>query len=332
MSTAPKIAVVGGGSWATALVKILCEQLDYVGWWIRSKEQVDHIRMYHHNPRYLSSVELPTELIDVHDDLEHIVSEADVLIFAIPSAFLKSSLSAYPDLDLSQKTVVSAIKGIVPDDRLIVGEYFHRHYSVPMDRIGVVTGPCHAEEVALERLSYLTVASESESLCQLISSSMECDYIRVEQSDDIYGTEYAAVLKNVYAVAAGICHGLGYGDNFQAVLVSNAVRELKRFIKNVHPIKRDITDSAYLGDLLVTTYSQFSRNRLFGNMIGKGYSIRSAQMEMNMVAEGYYASRLVELIRSDKDIKMPVARAVHRILYEGKGPRKTIAALAQKIH
>ncbi len=161
---------------------------------------------------------------------------------------------------------------------------------------------------------------------------MECDYIRMEQSDDIYGTEYAAVLKNVYAVAAGICHGLGYGDNFQAVLVSNAVRELKRFIKNVHPIKRDITDSAYLGDLLVTTYSQFSRNRMFGAMIGKGYSIRSAQLEMNMVAEGYYASRLVEMIRADKDLKMPVARAVHKILYEEKGARKTIAALAQKIH
>lgn len=328
----PKIAVIGGGSWATALVKILCESQDYVGWWMRSSSAVDHVRIYHHNPRYLSSVELATELIDIHNDLRHIVDEADYLLFAIPSAFLKSTLAAYSDLDLSNKVVISAIKGIVPDERLIVGEYFHKHHGVPMNNIAVVTGPCHAEEVALERLSYLTVASQNEELADQLSHALRCDYINVEQSDDIYGTEYAAVLKNVYAVASGICHGLGYGDNFQAVLVSNAIREMKRFIKNVHPIKRDINGSAYLGDLLVTAYSQFSRNRLFGNMVGKGYTIRSAQLEMNMIAEGYYATRLVEMIRSEYDVKMPIAKATYRILYENRNPSETIERLSRKIH
>lgn len=329
---APKIAVIGGGSWATALVKILCENLDYVGWWVRSTSAVDHIRKFHHNPKYLSSVELPTEVIDVHNDLQHIVNEADILLFAIPSAFLKPALAAYPELDIRNKAIISAIKGIVPDERQIVGEYFHNHFQVPMKQIGVVTGPCHAEEVALERLSYLTVASQDPDLAQLMAEALSCDYIRVEKSDDIYGTEYAAVLKNVYAVASGICHGLGYGDNFQAVLVSNAIREMKRFIRRVHPIKRDINGSAYLGDLLVTAYSQFSRNRQFGTMVGKGYTIRSAQLEMSMVAEGYYATRLVELIRSEYEVKMPVAKAVYRILYEGRDPKKTMARLAQRIH
>jgi glycerol-3-phosphate dehydrogenase (NAD(P)+) len=329
---AQKIAVIGGGSWATALVKILCENLDYVGWWVRSKTAVDHIRKFHHNPRYLSSVELPTEVIDVHDDLQHIVNEADILLFAIPSAFLKPALESYPDLDIRHKMIISAIKGIVPDERQIVGEYFHNHFQVPMNQIGVITGPCHAEEVALERLSYLTVASQDPELANLMADALSCDYIRVEKSDDIYGTEYAAVLKNVYAVASGICHGLGYGDNFQAVLVSNAIREMKRFIRRVHPIKRDINGSAYLGDLLVTAYSQFSRNRQFGTMVGKGYTIRSAQLEMSMVAEGYYATRLVELIRSEYEVKMPVAKAVYRILYEGRDPKKTMARLAQRIH
>lgn len=329
---AQKIAVIGGGSWATALVKILCENLDYVGWWVRSKTAVDHIRKFHHNPRYLSSVELATEVIDVHDDLQHIVNEADILLFAIPSAFLKPALESYPDLDIRHKMIISAIKGIVPDERQIVGEYFHNHFQVPMNQIGVITGPCHAEEVALERLSYLTVASQDPELANLMADALSCDYIRVEKSDDIYGTEYAAVLKNVYAVASGICHGLGYGDNFQAVLVSNAIREMKRFIRRVHPIKRDINGSAYLGDLLVTAYSQFSRNRQFGTMVGKGYTIRSAQLEMSMVAEGYYATRLVELIRSEYEVKMPVAKAVYRILYEGRDPKKTMARLAQRIH
>ncbi len=326
----PKVAVIGGGSWATAIVKILTENLDYVGWWMRSEEQVDYIKRFFHNPRYLTGVELATECIDVSSDLDHIVREADVLIFATPSAFLKEALKSLT-LPLHDKMIMSAIKGIVPDERLIVGEFFHQFYGIPIENIGVITGPCHAEEVALERLSYLTIASQNIDFAQSMAKIMECKYIRTEVSDDIYGTEYSAVLKNIYAIAAGICHGLGYGDNFQAVLVSNAIREMKRFIKKVHPIKRDINNSAYLGDLLVTAYSQFSRNRLFGTMIGKGYTIRSAQLEMNMVAEGYYASRLIQNIQEEHNINMPVATAVNRILFDDKNPSKTMLKLAKRI-
>ncbi|KAB2808711.1 NAD(P)H-dependent glycerol-3-phosphate dehydrogenase [Phaeocystidibacter luteus] len=323
------IAVVGGGSWATALVKILSETNDYVGWWMRDEEAVMHIKRYHHNPKYLTGVELQTERIDVTTDLDHIVSEADYIIFAVPSAFLKPALEALT-VPLEDKVVFSAIKGIVPDENVIVGEFFFNKYRVPIENIGVIMGPCHAEEVALERLSYLTCASQTEEYASNMAKALACDFIKTSTSDDIYGTEYAAVLKNIYSLAAGICHGLGYGDNFQAVLVSNATREMKRFIKNVHPIKRDITGSAYLGDLLVTAYSQFSRNRLFGTMIGKGYTVRSAMLEMNMVAEGYYATKLIKSVKKDLDIKMPISNAVYKILYEGKNPKKVMAALAEK--
>lgn len=325
-----KIAVIGGGSWATAIVKILTENNDYVGWWMRGEEHVLHIKKYHQNPKYLSSVELLTENIDISTDLNHIVEEADTLIFAIPSAFLKKALENL-QTEISNKLVFSAIKGIVPDENIIVGEFFNEHYKVPLNQIGVITGPCHAEEVALERLSYLTIASADEEIAKQLAKHMNCDFIKTSISDDIYGTEYAAVLKNIYALASGICHGLGYGDNFQAVLVSNAIREMKKFIKAVHPIKRDINDSAYLGDLLVTAYSQFSRNRTFGNMIGKGYTIRSAMLEMNMVAEGYYAANLIRAVRKDYDVKMPIANAVYKILYEGKSPRNTMQKLQEKL-
>lgn len=324
------IAVIGGGSWATALVKILSETNDYVGWWMRDADNVLHIKKYHNNNKYLSSVELPTERIDISTDLDHVIDQADCLVVAVPSAFLKSALKNL-HRDLSNKFVFSAIKGIVPDENLIVGEFFNQYYKVPLDQIGVITGPCHAEEVALERLSYLTVASLNQETAAKVASLLNCDYIKTNISDDIYGTEYAAVLKNIYALAAGICHGLGYGDNFQAVLVSNAIREMKRFIKVVHPIKRDINDSAYLGDLLVTAYSQFSRNRMFGNMIGKGYTIRSAMLEMNMVAEGYYAASLIREIKKEKDIKMPIANAVYKVLYQNKNPKKVMAKLAAKL-
>lgn len=323
------IAVIGGGSWATAIVKILTENNDYVGWWMRNEDSVEHIKKYHNNPNYLSSAELMTEKIDISTDINHIIGEADYVIFAIPSAFLKDALTKLT-VDLKDKVVFSAIKGIVPDDNLIVGEFFNEKYDVPLENIGVITGPCHAEEVALERLSYLTIASQEKPKAELLAARMSCDYIKTKISDDIYGTEYAAVSKNIYALAAGICHGLGYGDNFQAVLVSNAIREMRRFIKAVHPIKRNINGSAYLGDLLVTAYSQFSRNRMFGNMIGKGYTIRSAILELNMVAEGYYASKLIKEVRKTHDVKMPIAEAVYKILYEGKSPKKVMARLAEE--
>jgi len=302
-----------------------------VGWWMRSEETVAHIKRFHHNPRYLSSVELMTEKIDVSTDLNHVINEADFVIFAVPSAFLKNALESLT-VDLSGKTIFSAIKGIVPDENVIVGEFFHQKYNVPMENIGVITGPCHAEEVALERLSYLTIAGIDDEKVDTLARHMESDFIKTKKTDDIIGTEYAAVLKNIYALAAGICHGLGYGDNFQAVLVSNAIREMKKFIKAVYPLKRDINESAYLGDLLVTAYSQFSRNRMFGNMIGKGYTIRSAKLELNMVAEGYYAAALIREVAKNKGVKMPIAHAVYKILYKNKSPKKVMGKLTDKLN
>ncbi len=330
MGGTPKIAVIGGGSWATALVKILTENNERIGWWMRNKEAIEHIFLHGHNPGYLSSVFLDPLRLDLSTDLNAIVRGHDILFFAVPSAFLKEALEPLGE-SLDGKVVVSAIKGIVPDENLIVGEYFHHRHNVLLSNIAVVTGPCHAEEVALERLSYLTVASEDEQVARLIRKNLSCDYIRVATSDDIIGTEYAAVMKNIIAIAAGICHALGYGDNFQAVLVVNAIREMKRFIRNVCPGKRDITDSAYLGDLLVTAYSQFSRNRTFGNMIGKGYPVRSAMLEMNMVAEGYYAVDCIKKMGKLHDVRMPICNMVYRIVYEGRSPRKQVAKLAGKM-
>lgn len=330
MDQSPKFAVIGGGSWATAIVKMLCENLDEVRWYMRSVYAIEHIKKQDHNPNYLSSVEFDVNQLILSSDINEIVKEANVLIFAIPSAFLKRELDGLTE-SLGDKTIFSAIKGIVPETSLIVGEHFHRTYDIPYDNIGVITGPCHAEEVALERLSYLTIACSDEEKASLVAKHLSSDYITCKTSDDIIGTEYAAMLKNIYAIAAGIAHGLGYGDNFQSVLMSNAIREMKKFIKKVHKMKRNINDSAYLGDLLVTGYSIFSRNRMFGNMIGKGYTVKSAQMEMSMVAEGYYATESAYKIKEESGAKTPIINAVYGILYQGKEPKKVIKKLAEKL-
>ncbi|MFI2741465.1 NAD(P)H-dependent glycerol-3-phosphate dehydrogenase [Zhouia sp. PK063] len=332
MKTPIKFAVIGGGSWATAIVKMLCENSEKVGWYMRSIYAKEHILKEKHNPNYLSSVEFNTHQLLLSNDINEIADYADYIIFAIPSAFINDELKKLT-VDLKKKVIFSAIKGIVPETGQILGEYFHTNYHIPFDNIGVITGPCHAEEVALERLSYLTIACQDEEKAKIMANNLKSDYINTKTSDDIIGSEYAAVLKNIYAIAAGIAHGLGYGDNFQSVLMSNAIREMKRFIKRVHQIKRNINDSAYLGDLLVTGYSVFSRNRMFGNMIGKGYTVKSAMMEMNMVAEGYYATKSAFLINNKhtKKSKTPIINAVYAVLYEGKDPKKTFKNLTEKL-
>ena len=333
MEEKPKFAVIGGGSWATAIVKMLCENVEQVGWYMRNSAAIDHLKKYGHNPNYLSSVEFDISQLNLTNDINEAVSSANYLIFAIPSAFLTGELEKL-SIPLKDKIIFSAIKGIVPESSLIVGEHFNVTFDVPFEQIGVITGPCHAEEVALERLSFLTIACAEEKYAKTVADALANDYIKCKISEDIIGTEYAAMLKNIYAVAAGIAHGLGYGDNFQSVLMSNAIREMKRYIKKTYKMKRNINDSAYLGDLLVTGYSSFSRNRMFGNMIGKGYTVKSAQMEMNMIAEGYYAAKSAYHINQKKGgnkARTPIINAVYKILYEHKNPKKVFSKLVGRL-
>jgi glycerol-3-phosphate dehydrogenase (NAD(P)+) len=331
MSEQPKIAVLGGGSWATAIVKMLTENIETVGWYMRSSSSIEHIKKNHHNPKYLRSAELNPLQLDLSKDINKTVAKYDILIFVIPSAFLVAELEKLKK-PLTGKIIFSAIKGIVPETGLIVGEHFNREYDIPLKNIGVITGPCHAEEVAMERLSYLTIACQKQENAELISNYLKSWYIKTTVSDDIIGTEYAAMLKNIYAIAAGIAHGLGYGDNFQSVLMSNAIREMKRFIKKVHKMKRNINNSAYLGDLLVTGYSVFSRNRQFGNMIGKGYTVKSAQMEMSMIAEGYYATKSAFKMKEENGANTPIINAVYTVLYENKNAQKEFKKLTNKLN
>lgn len=326
-----KIAVVGGGSWATAIVKMLNDndREKKIYWWMRNEETVEYIRKYHHNPNYLSAVEIKLPAEQITNNLLQVIQESELIVLSVPAAFLKDALREVKPEDLEGKYIISAIKGIVPDENQLVGDYLQSAFGVPIKQIAVISGPCHAEEVSLEKLSYLTIASDSMETATIFSELLSTRYIKTVLSDDIYGTEYGAVLKNIYAVASGICHGVGFGDNFQAVLISNAIREMAKFLANVHPINRDINESAYLGDLLVTAYSQFSRNRTFGNMVGKGYTVRSAQLEMNMIAEGYYASKCIHQINKSYQVEMPICRAVYAVLYEKHSPHIEMKLLAE---
>ncbi|TAH42424.1 MAG: NAD(P)H-dependent glycerol-3-phosphate dehydrogenase [Bacteroidetes bacterium] len=331
MNKVKSVSVIGGGSWATALVKILSNNVDRINWWVRNEETASFIRKYKHNPNYLTDVEINLEKVQVGSNLPAAIASSEIIILAVPSAFLKDTLKNITSVDFKNKLVVSAIKGIIPDDLLIVGDFLQQKFSIPVSSIGVITGPCHAEEVAMERLSYLTIACQDTENAEIISKQLACRYIKTKVSDDIFGTEYSAVLKNVIAIASGICHGVGYGDNYQAVLISNAIQEIKRFVDAVHPINRDINDSAYLGDLLVTAYSSFSRNRMFGTMVGKGYSVKFAQLEMNMIAEGYYATQCIYEINKKYNVDMPITSAVYRVLYEKISPRIEMKLLSDQL-
>ena len=331
MNSKKNIGVIGGGSWATSIVKMLCENVNSVNWWMRNKDAISHIETYGHNPNYISDADLKKSKLCLSSNINTVVENSDYLVLAVPSVFLKSTLNSL-NISIKEKIIFSAIKGIVPENNTIVGEFIHNQYDVPYKNIGVITGPCHAEEVALERLSYLTVACGDVQKAEFFANSISGRYIKTTVSDDIYGTEYAAVLKNIIALASGICHGLGYGDNFQAVLVSNAIREIKRFVDKVHPIDRDIKESAYLGDLLVTAYSQFSRNRTFGEMIGRGYSVNSAQLQLKMIAEGYYAVKCIMEINEKINVEMPITKAVYNILYDKKSPKKQMRLLADRLN
>ena len=327
----PRVGVLGGGSWATAQVKLLCKNTDKVYWWMRNKEAIDHIRQFGHNPNYIQSIEFEKEQLHVTDDLQAVIDNSDYIIVAIPSAFVHEAFQQYKPTGLENKVLFSAIKGVINEFDSIPARYFHKQLGVPYENIGIVCGPCHAEEVAMEKLSYLTIGCSDIEKADRMASMLGCRFLKTNTTEDVFGAELAAILKNVYAVASGICHGLGYGDNFQAVLISSAISEMERFIDTVHEIHRDVKSSAYLGDLLVTAYSPYSRNRTLGTMVGKGYSVKWATIEMNMVAEGYYAARGIHEINKKFNADIPIADAVYRILYEKISPVMEMRILTDKL-
>ena len=331
MSVEQKIGVIGGGSWATALVKVLLNSTNHVHWWVRKEATAEHISTYGHNPNYISSIEFDKSKITVTTNVEEVISSCDVLFFAVPSAFLNEEIKHIDKALFVDKMIVSAIKGIIPEHHQIPAKYFNEQFGVNMNNIAIVSGPCHAEEVAQEKLSYLTIASPTGGKAELVSEMLACRYIMVSTNDDLAGTEFSAILKNVYAIGVGICHGIGYGDNFTAVLIANAIQEVEGFLQAVYPKDRDVKSSAYLGDLLVTAYSQFSRNRTFGGMVGKGYSVKFAQIEMGMIAEGYYACKSIQIIAETTGVEMPIATAIHKCLYENVNPRKAFKELQGKL-
>lgn len=325
-----KVAVMGGGSFATAIAKILLENVEHLTWYMRRQDQIDGFIKTRRNPSYLSSVEFDVDRITFTDKINVAVADNDVLFFATPSPFFKSHLSKLRR-KINDKIIVTAIKGIVPDENLLISEYFEQFYNVPANQIVAMSGPSHAEEIALGKITYLTVASENRDVSKFISSLVETGYVHTMISDDVCGVEYSSVLKNIYAIAAGIGHGLRYGDNFQAVLISDALQEMNRFSNAVYPAHRNVQESVYLGDLLVTAYSKFSRNRTFGSMIGKGYSVKTAQMEMEMIAEGYYGTKCIHEINEKYHVDMPIMNAVWEILYNKANADRTMTELIEKL-
>jgi glycerol-3-phosphate dehydrogenase (NAD(P)+) len=327
------IGIIGNGSWATALIKILCDNKTpkSIEWCLRNEEDVNFITTYRHNPRYLRDVELNLNEIKLSTNLEETILNNDIILLAVPSAFVHQVLQHLPPAIFKDKLLLSAVKGVNASTHQIISHYFETEWNLPASHFVAITGPCHAEEVAMEKLSYLTLASTNTDFANQICQLLDCHYILTKSSTDIYGLEYASVLKNVYAIACGICHGLGYGDNFQSVMVSASIREIETFLDCSHQTHRDVKENAYLGDLLVTAYSQFSRNRTFGNMIGKGYSVKSAQMEMNMIAEGFYATKTMREINNNVGANMPILDAVYDIIYNQKSAKVCMLDLSKKI-
>ncbi len=317
----PIVAVVGDGSWATAIVSILSQNSLKINWWVRKDENAKHIQKFGHNKNYLPSVAINKRKVKVNTSLEKVVKDADYVFLVVPSAFIKDVLLTLPQNSFDGKILVSAIKGMIPDDNILVTDFLQTHFNTSEESLTVIGGPCHAEEVGMERQSYLTIGGENLENAELVANLLRCRYVNVHVLKDLVGIEYAAIMKNIVALASGITHGLNYGDNFHAVLVANAMQEIKYFLDELFPSSaRDLNNSAYLGDLLVTAYSQFSRNRTFGKMIGRGYTVKSAIFEMQMIAEGYYAVKSINEILEQHELNMPITKAVYNILYERISP------------
>lgn len=321
---------MGGGSWATAIAKIVMNHEDKITWYMRRDDRIEEFKRLHHNPAYLTGLHFDVDRIHFSSDINEVVKENDTLIFVVPSPYIKGHLKRLK-ANMREKMVVTAIKGIVPDESITVSRYFQRMFNVPEEQVACIGGPSHAEEVALDRLCYLTVGCRDLENAKVVADLFTNKYVKTSISTDIEGIEFSSVLKNVYAIAAGICHGLKMGDNFQAVLVANAVQEMKRFLTAVQPEDRHVSDSAYLGDLLVTMYSNFSRNRVFGTMIGQGYSVKTAQLEMEMIAEGYYGTNCMKILNKRYHVNMPILDAVYSILYEKIAPSVEIKILSDSL-
>ena len=326
-----QFGVLGSGSWATALTKILTDNNHTVNWWVRSESAITHLSTRHHNRNYLSSVYFDTSLLHMQADIRDVISGSSRLVLAMPSAYINEACKGLDKDMFHGKQLISAVKGILPENNLLVNEYFKNNFNLFLKDYFTVMGPCHAEEVAAEKLSYLTFSGMDEKATAAIAQCFKTDYLNVVVNNDVLGVQYAAVLKNIYALSAGIAHGLDYGDNFLSVLIANCADEMAGFLRKVgvrnievgkheeeprsHKKTANYAASVYLGDLLVTCYSLYSRNRTFGNMIGKGYSVQSAQLEMNMVAEGYNASKCIFLINSQVQAAIPIVETVYDILW-----------------
>lgn len=330
MNIPGRVAIFGGGTWATALAKIVLAHETHINWYMRRPDQIEDFKKVGHNPSYLSNVPFNLDRITFYSDINEMIQNSDTIIMAVPSPFLKSHLEKL-EVSIADKFIISAIKGIIPPENLVVTDFLSTNYNIPLENIAIIGGPCHAEEIALERLTYPTIACPDIEKATLVAKLFNNRFVKASTSVDVIGIELAAVLKNVYAIACGISHGLKYGDNFQAVLVSNAVLELESFVEAVSPIKRCISESSYIGDLLVTCYSSFSRNRTFGSMIGKGYSVKAAQIEMEMVAEGYYGVKCIMEMNETYKVNIPIAQTVYNVLYEKCPARSEIKRLREML-
>lgn len=325
-----QVAVIGGGSWATALIKILTENNVKVKWWMRDADAVAHIRKFHHNLHYLSSVELHPSKVKPYTHLKEALKGVEWVILAVPSAFVEEALKDADPAWFSGKKIISGVKGIIPSTSQLVTDWLSERFGILPENIGAIAGPCHAEEIALEKYSYITIASSGTETAESFSRLLACRFVKTSFLTDIHGVEYAAVMKNIVAMSCGIAHGAGAGDNFQAVMVSNAIIEIERFLDTVSPLQRNVNVSAYLGDLLVTCYSQFSRNRTFGNMIGRGYSVKAAQVELKMIAEGYYATQCIQRINEVYRVNLPIVKFAWDVLYKNEKPLKAFEELKGK--
>ena len=328
-----RIGIIGNGSWGTALAKILTDNGQKLTWWLRNEEAVRHLQQRNHNPHYLTSVSFAKDSICPTNDLESLLVNCDTIVFAVPSAYAMDVLDKITSAQWQDKKVISAIKGVLPETNQLLCDFLQEKYQFDLNNYAAITGPCHAEEVAAERLSYLTFSGLNETLAAACAGTFANRYIHTTHNHDIWGAQFAAVLKNIFAIGAGMAHALDYGDNFLSVYITACYREMYHFLKShferIHPSDEepDFHTSAYLGDLLVTCYSLHSRNRTFGAMIGKGYSVKAATLEMNMVAEGYYAARGMQAIGKSFSLDTPIATQIYKVLWEGLSPKEMFRQL-----